>query len=233
VTDLPQKPAPQTGTPKVKGGALIHGRRKFIVGAAPFVVTLASRPALSAVCTASAGASFNANHSSGDPLSGQTCAMGPTCWTARANHEGANAWLGTAYDPSDSFRTILGTANLINGNTTNNRWFLTGTGAPSPTLAQALTGTVVVNFRRTGAANVHQAANGGAFCAEAVAALLNASFDSTYPNGFGLTVAQVISMVQAVWDDVTNADQAAVDAAVNGPYNTFVNTHTGSAPCDV
>jgi hypothetical protein len=233
VTDLPQDQTPLTGTPKSAGKSLVAGRRKFIVGAAPFVVTLASRPALSAVCSASAAASFNANHSSGDPLSGQTCAMGPSCWTARANHEGTNAWLGTAYDPLDLFRAaaIFGNANLVNGSGSNNRWFLSPS---SPTLGTALGGGVSVNFfRSAGGGTTITATNGGSFVAEAVAALLNASFDATYPNGFGLTVAQVIAAVQAVWNDTSNADLTAVDAAVNPPRATFASTHIGSAPCDV
>jgi hypothetical protein len=232
VTDLPQDQTPPTGAPKSAGKSLVAGRRKFIVGAAPFVVTLASRPALSAVCTASAAASFNAHHSSGDPISGQTCAMGPGCWTTRANHEGANAWLGTAYDPLDLFRAaaIFDHANLVGVNTSNQTWYLTPF---SPTLGQALGGGVVVNYRHSNS-STFQATNGGAFVAEAVAALLNASFDATYPNGFGLTVAQVIAAVKAVWNDNNgNSSLANVDAALDPTYNSFVGSHSGSAPCDV
>jgi hypothetical protein len=232
VTDLPQDQTRLIGAPKSAGRSLVTGRRKFIVGAAPFVVTLASRPALSAVCTASAAASFNAHHSSGDPLSGQTCAMGPGCWTARATHEGANAWLGTAYDPSDLFRAaaIFNHANLVGNSTSNQTWYLTPF---NPTLGQALGGGVVVNYRHNGS-NIFQATNGAAFVAEAVAALLNASFDANYPNGFGMTVAQVIAAVQGVWaDNNGNSSLGAVDAALNPAYNTFVNSHTGSPPCDV
>lgn len=208
------------------------GRRKLLIGSAPVMLTLASQPAFARVCTASAAASFNANHSSGNPIAGLTCAVAPSCWTLRASNEGNGAWLGTSYTPGQLFATVFAGPGLqITGNTS---WRST-TGA---TLGDALASGVTIQYVRNPS---NTFILGTTFAAEAVAALLNASFDATYPNGFPLTVAQVLGSVTSLWaydppgpPGDTNADDADELAdEVNGRITAYMNARDNGEPCDL
>jgi hypothetical protein len=211
--------------------ALATGRRKLLIGSAPVIVTLAARPAFATVCTASAAASFNANHSSGNPISGFTCAVAPSCWTLRAQHEGVGAWLGTAYHPTDLFSTVFAGSGLaVVGNDT---WRANPSTA---TLADALGGFIQIQYVKN-AGNIFTMSNGPLFVAEATAALLNASFDATYNNGFSLTVAAVIQSVQSLWayDPAPPAsnDQAELEGQLTSRTNTYVAARGNGEPCDL
>jgi hypothetical protein len=217
---------PQSPSPASKGTA----RRRLLIGSAPFVLTLAGRPALGAVCTGSAAASFDLNQSSGNPVAGLNCAVSPTCWTARARNEGGSAWLGTNYTPTDVFSQVFAGAGLETSG--NNSWRVN---PGSATLADALGGFLAISFVRN--PNTVIMTNGPLFAAEAVAALLNASFDQTYPNGFTLSVAQVIQSVTQLWAiDATGSpgdDQAELQAHLATRITSYVTARGNGEPCDV
>ena len=187
MTDGPisdQSPVERSGAVKASG-IVTPARRKFIVGAAPFIVTLANRSALGdPLCALSNLMSANLSHHAAVGTT-TNCAVTPACWSGIANGDGG--WASTAYSPGMTFASVFGNPGALNADGT---WQYSS----STTLLTALGGTMAISFRKN-APNIFT--NTGALAQETVCALLNASAYSSI-NGqqhFPLNTANVISTI--------------------------------------
>jgi len=197
-------------------------RRKLIVGAAPLVVTLVSRPALAQVCTVSALASVNLSADT-PTAAGVNCGVSPSCWHGRAARD-TGAWVGSTYSETQSFAGVFTGAGVTAAGTIG--WHI-GNG----TLDDALSGNVSVVYQRVARGRSFVPTNAATFVAETVAALLNASaFNSA--GHFPLSVTNVLNAIRSIWLTTPN-DRPQLDTSINAAIQSFQSARAGGTNCDV
>lgn len=225
MTEIPQ----ERGEPSDVAGAPLPSvtmplRRKLIVGAAPFILTVGSRSALAQtahVCTPSGFKSLNPSHVTNDPH--LNCGVTPGAWNqAIGNPQGIWSYV-TALTPDTPFTQALGpNPNPIGPQMGQNpKWRVYRNGnitSLTPTLGDAVNNLVSIQYEPS--SSNHLAQFDVSFAARLAASLLNASafngvnISGHYDGMNDITVSYVQIQAGNIWKYLTNNDKTGAEQIV-------------------